>query len=271
MSVLLAAIDDSAAAGPVVAVAQRVAALLDLELRALHVSEDDDGHTARKTADAAGVHFESRRSEPVQTILAAVAEPEVRVLAIGARGIPAHGMPAGHVVLDLIRCVAKPVLIVPPDARLPRAEHPRVLAPVDEDPNSGAALRVLLADAKLRDLELLLLHVFDAEHMPPFADHGTYEADAFAEEFVRRTVPTKSARTRVEMRAGFPATAILDAEREFDSDLVVLAWGRHLSGGRASVVKRLLTDTKTPLLLVPALEPDDVVGTPSATSALQRP
>ena len=45
MSTVIAAIDDSAAARPVLATAQAVAALWDAHVEALHVAEDD-GHTA---------------------------------------------------------------------------------------------------------------------------------------------------------------------------------------------------------------------------------
>jgi len=58
--------------------------------------------------------------------------------------------------------------------------------------------------------------------MPLFANHATYDADSLVEEFVRRTVPSESTRTRVEMRVGHPAHTILDVERELASDVVVL-------------------------------------------------
>lgn len=249
---ILAAIDDSAATRPVVALAQWFAALLDVEVVALHVSENGDGLTAQATADAAGVKFALRAGDPVPTIRDAAADSEVHAIAIGARGLPAYKLPAGHVALDLIRSVAKPVIVVPPDVRMPSDARLRMLAPVDEDPGSAAALRELLEQMHPPELELVLLRVFDAQHIPPFANHGTYDADSFAEEYVRRTVPTESARTRVEMRVGQPAHTILAVERELASDVVVLGWGRNLTGERASVVKRLLAHSTTPLILLPA-------------------
>jgi Universal stress protein family len=253
MPTILAAIDDSAATGPVVEVAQWFAALVDLDVLALHVSGDGDGLTAHAIADAAGVDFELRAGDPVATICDAAAEPEVRALAIGARGLPTHGMPAGHVALDLIGTVAKPVIVVPPDVRVPRDGRLRVLAPVDEDPRSAAALQRLLEEMHPPGLEVVLLRVFDAEHMPKFANHGTYDADIFVEGLVRRTVPSEvAARTRVEMRVGYPAHTILAVERELEFDVVVLGWGQDLVNGRASTVRRLLAHAKTPVILLPA-------------------
>ena len=252
MPTILAALDDSAATGPVVAVAQWFAALLDVEVLALHVSEDGDGLTAHAVADAAGVKFELRTGDPVATICDAAAEPEVRALAIGARGLPTHGMPAGHVALDLVGNIPKPVIVVPPDVRVPSGARLRVLAPVDEDPRSADALRRLLEEMHPAGLELVMLRVFDAEHIPRFANHGTYDADIFVQELVRRTVPSVVAPTRVEMRVGHPAHTILAVERELDVDVVVLGWAQDLVNRRASVVTRLLAHAKTPVILLPA-------------------
>jgi hypothetical protein len=263
MPTILAAIDDSAATSPVVAVAQWFAGLLDLDVLALHVSDDGDGLTAQAVADAAGVPFEVRAGDPVVTIRDAAAEPDVRALVIGARGLPTHAMPAGHVALSLIGTVAKPVVLVPPDVRVPGDARLRVLAPIDEEPRSASALRRILDEMHPPGLELVLLHVFDAEHMPRFANHGTYDTDTFAEELVRRTAPSEPAQTKVEMRVGQPAHTILAAERELDFDVVVLAWGQDLVNRSASVVKRLLAHAKTPVILLPAHRPADTARTPS--------
>ncbi|HEY5170760.1 MAG TPA: universal stress protein, partial [Acidimicrobiia bacterium] len=251
------------ATSPVVAVAQWFAGLLDIDVLALHVSEDGDGLTARAVADAAGVKCELRAGDPVATIRDAAGAPDVRALAIGARGLPTHGMPAGHVALDVIGAVAKPVIVVPPDVRARRDARLRVLAPVDEDPRSADALRRVLEEMHAPGLDLVLLRVFDAEHMPEFADHGTYDTDIFVEELMRRTVLSAVAHTSVEMRVGNPAHTILAVEHELDFDVVVLGWNQDLVNGRASVVKRLLAHAKTPMLLLPAHSLADTARTVS--------
>ncbi len=263
MPTILAAIDDSAATSPVVAVAQWFAGLLDLDVLALHVSEDGSGLTARAVAEAAGVTFEVRAGDPVVTIRDAAAELDVRALVIGARGLPTHGMPAGHVALNLIGTVAKPVVVVPPDVRVPGDARLRVLAPIDEEPRSADALRRILEEMHPPGLELVLLHVFDAEHLPKFANHGTYDADIFAERLLRRTAPSDAIQTKVEMRVGHPAHTILAVEGELDFDVVVLGWGQDLVHRSASVVKRLLAHAKTPVILLPAPRLADTAHTPS--------
>jgi hypothetical protein len=215
MSLLLAAIDDSAATAPVIAVAQWFGGLFDLEVVALHVSEDGSGTTARATADAAGVKFEIREGDPACAIRQAAGDDDVLAIAIGARALPGNQVPAGHVALDVIRRVAKPVIVVPPDVRVPAGDRPlRLLAPVDAERASASALRQVLDAMHLPDLEVVLLHVFDAQHVPMFANHGTGDVEMWCEELMRRNAPAQEAQTRVEWRVGHPAHTILAVERE---------------------------------------------------------
>jgi nucleotide-binding universal stress UspA family protein len=151
-------------------------------------------------------------------------------------------MPAGHVTLDVIRRATKPVIVVPPDARLPTVHGPmRVLAPVDAERPSTDALRQLLDELQVPDLDLVLLHVLDAAHLPMFANHGTHEEEARREDFARCTTPRHTEQARVETRVGHPAHTILAVE---------LAWAGNLGHGRAAVIKRLLAHATTPLVLL---------------------
>lgn len=255
MSKLLAALDDSAATAPVIAVAQWFGRLLDLEVVALHVKEDGSGTTARATADSAGVKFEIREGDPALTIRQAATDGDVLAIAMGARALPGNRVPAGHVALDVIRRVAKPVIVIPPDVRVPTGDRPlRLLAPIDAERPSASALRHVLDELHQPDLELVLLHVFDAQHMPMFANHDAGDLEMWSDELVRRTTPSHKAQARVECRVGHPAHTILAVERELDPDLVVLAWAGNLAHGRAAVVKRLLAHATTPLVLVPVVD-----------------
>lgn len=264
---LVAAVDDSAATGPVVALGQWFAALLEVDVVAMYVSEDGDGVTARAVAERAGVRFELQRGDPVTVLSELATRPDVSAVAIGARALPAQKMPAGHVALGLISTIDKPVMVVPPDARIPSDTRVRVLAPVDDDPRSVPPLRRLLDQMHIPDLELVLLRVFDAEHMPSFQDHAGYDTDIFVKELVRRTAPDRSAQARVECRVGEVAHTILAAERELASDVVVLGWGRDLTAHRAAVVKRLLAHSRTPLILVPASSAIDATARAGAGPA----
>jgi len=251
---LLVALDDSAATGPVVAVAQWLGALVGLEVVAMHVSKDGSGALSRATANAAGVSFAVHEGDPAQQIRAVATDPDIRMIAMGARGLPTHPTPAGHVALEVIGRATKPIVVVPPDARVPiDGSRLRLVAPVDHEPANAKALRSLLEELEGADfaLDLVLVRVFDAEHMPMFSNHGGYEAEAWAKEFVIATTPLHVAQARVETRVGSPAHTILAVEHELDGDLVALACSGNLSHGRAAVVKRLLAHARTPLILLP--------------------
>ena len=68
MSVLLAALDDSVAARPVLAVARRIAPYLGADVVAVHVQEHDSGETARAAASASGVTLLARQGEVVSEL-----------------------------------------------------------------------------------------------------------------------------------------------------------------------------------------------------------
>jgi hypothetical protein len=251
---LLAALDDSAATAPLVAVARWLGDLAGLDVVAMHVSKDGSGTTARATTDAAGIRLTIYEGDPAHQISAAATDPDVRMVAVGARGLPMHATPAGHVALDVIRRATKPIVVVPPDAKVPiDGRRLRLIAPIDDEPASAAALRNLLEELQGADVELdlVLLRVFDAQHMPMFANHETYEAEAWGKEFVAATTPLHVAQARVETRVGTPAHTILSVEHELECDLVALACAGDFSHGRAAVVKRLLAHATTPLVLLP--------------------
>ena len=68
MNQLIAAIDDSAAARPVLVAARRVAQLFGDSLFALHVSDDVAGHTASDVATALEIPLRVRHGEAVSEI-----------------------------------------------------------------------------------------------------------------------------------------------------------------------------------------------------------
>jgi hypothetical protein len=96
--------------------------------------------------------------------------------------------------------------------------------------------------------ELLMLHVFDEEDMPPFANHEPHETDAWVYEFRQEYAPTR-ANGQVVMRVGRSDQVVGAVAAEFGTDVIVLSWSQDLSGGRARVVKAALGHF--PTLLVP--------------------
>lgn len=252
MPVLLAAIDDSAAARPVLEAAGRLGPLFDASPIAVHVAEDGGGATARAVCEAAHVPLRVRRGDARTRLVELAAADDVVAIVAGARRVPVGATPAGHVALHLIEGVGKPVVVVPPE---PAASRPfrRVLVPVDDDPTTWNALRPLLARLIERSpAEIVALHVFEPDSIPPYSDHTGHEAEAWAKLFLDRCFPGADDKARVEVRVGLAPEAVPEVVAETDPDLVLVAWHQDLTPGRARVVRTLLARATVPLLLVPA-------------------
>ncbi len=248
MSTVLAAIDDSAAARPVLAAAAALAPLWDATVEAVQVAEDG-GNTARAAADAAQVHLRTLGDGDVATRLVELShEPAIVAIVIGARGRPKGRRPAGHVTWDLITRCEKPVVVVPPDARVQPAMR-RVLLALEGTPSNSKGTEPIHALAERGALEVVAVHVFGEDELPRFSDQVQHETAAFAEEFL---ACYGSGCTRLEFRVGTPAEEVLSTAAALDADLIVLAWSRNLAPGRALFVRHVLEHSQIPMLLLSA-------------------
>jgi hypothetical protein len=245
---VIGAVDVSAAAGPVLLATKAVAHLLGATPRALHVSEDG---FAEISATVAGAGLELELDEPpVAAALARAAQrPGVGAVVLGARGMPAGRMPAGHTALELITSVDTPLVVVPPLLSSDRIS--RVLVALDGTPAVAAAMAATLTAARDRDVEIILVHVHEASAVPPFDDHPPHELEAWSQEFVARWCPGVGDVARLEVRVGDPARCVADAARECAADLVALSWSRTLSPGHGAVVREALERSTIPILLLP--------------------
>jgi hypothetical protein len=250
MTVLIAAIDESAAALPVLQAAQRIAVLVDARVEAVHVREDGSGKVATAIAEQFGVPLRVRDGEIVAVLKADVRDSDAIGLMIGLRGLPGGASPAGHVALDLVQSLDRPIVVVPPYAH----DRPirRVLVAVEGDGESDA-LRGLferLGDSPIP--EVIALHVLGADDLPMFADSPVLEAEAFRREFVIRAasgIVADPSRVRVELRIGDAPAVLRETTRELDVDLVVLAWHGSLSHGHGRIVREALAEASVPIAL----------------------
>jgi nucleotide-binding universal stress UspA family protein len=250
MNILLAAVDDSAAAQPVLQTATRLTNYVDSNVVAVHVAEDGDGTTARALADAAGVMFEVRRGDAATELVSAMHDLDVAAIVIGARRANWTAMPAGHVALDVAQHTRRPVVIVPPDT----VDHEwrRVLVAVEGDGESETLGIFAESLRPERWPEVVALHVFEADAMPMFADQPAYETAAWAEEFMHRVPSANQERVRLEVRVGNAADVVRETAQEVGADVVVMAWRRDLSPGHAPIVRELLAKSSVPIVLLAA-------------------
>jgi nucleotide-binding universal stress UspA family protein len=251
MSIVLAAVDNSAVARPVVATAAAFAQLLGARLRVAHVQEDGAA-TARAAAQAAGAALELiDDGDTVRAIVRAVSDPQVDAVAVGARRMPGGRTPAGHVALALIAGVPKPVLVVPPEAR-PDGRIDTMVAPHDGSAEYRQALGDVIGLARASGMRVVVVHVHAPDSLPWFEDQPQHERDAWSREFLARHCGVPIHDLDVELRVGTPAREIGSVAREARADLIALGWRRDLTPGHASTIRELLALSDVPLLLIPA-------------------
>ena len=249
---ILAALDDSPAAQPVLDIARRLGALLEAPVAAAHVQEDGSGRRASAVAAAASVPLHQCHGDVAEALRTEVAEYGATVLVIGARRIAAGASPAGHIALEMVQSLDCTTVVVPPGA----VDRPlrRVLVAVEGDGESQGLRGLFDHLGDLPTPEVIALHVIEPSALPPFADSPILEADAFKREFGIRstgTVLDDPSRVRFETRVGDAAETLSDATRELDADLVVLAWHRDLSEGHGRMVREALAGARVPIALLP--------------------
>jgi nucleotide-binding universal stress UspA family protein len=252
MSTVLAAIDNSAAAGPVLAAANAIASRLGWEVEALHVREDGDVG-ARAAAAAAGVELREVEGSPREEIAGVVRRSEVAALVVGARDFPAPDV-LGSTAGGLVTETEKPVVVVPPGTD-PMRSFRRILIPLDASSTDDEGFRRGLDLLCAAEVEIVVLHVGFAESLPMFEDQPQHETDAWMAEFLRRNCPVPPHGVTLELRTGRPGERVVDVAAQIEADLVAIGWKRQLEPGRAAIVREVLGRSKTPVVLFPLRPP----------------
>jgi nucleotide-binding universal stress UspA family protein len=248
MSKVVAAIDNSAAAGPVLAVAAAFAELVGTEVEALHAVGEED-RPPKGLPLHAGVPLREVPGPAVDAILAAGAPDDVAALVLGARGTPGGRRPVGATALAVITSLAKPVVVVPPDAA--PGQLGRVLVPLEGTLSTSHAPTTMLDLASARTVDVVVVHVHDEASLPSFTDQPQHETSAWAEEFVARYWPWGVDDVRLETRVGRADEEIIGAAADLGVDVIALGWEQELGAGRAEVVRAVLEHARIPVLLVP--------------------
>jgi nucleotide-binding universal stress UspA family protein len=245
---VLAALDNSAAAKPVLATAVTLAELFDAELEALHVRDEGD-RVAAGAAAAAGVPLREIRGVPVERLINAGNRDDVAALVLGARGGRFGKRPLGSTAVAVATSVPKPVAIVPPDATHPGRLH-RVLVPLEGTVSTSLAPRAVIELARDAHLDVVVLHVLEEDSLPSFTDQPQHEESAWADEFLARYCLWGMEAATLEMRVGRREEVVPAVAEEVGADLIALGWTRQLAPGRSPVVQAALART-VPVVLIP--------------------
>ncbi len=250
MRSIVAALGDDPAAPGVVSAAVALGRLFAADVELLSVRESGPPGAAEAAATAAGLTLRTAQGDPYAVLSAAATREDVVALVVAAGGTHDRGPRLAATTVRLITSVSRPVAVVPASYTATEGIA-RVLVPLDDTPASAAALEGIVEMAAEADVEIVLVHVLDVEHLPAFSDQIAHEVRVWSDAFIARNAPSATA-ARLEMRVGPAAAGIEEALVDTGADLVVLGWSRELSEGRAEVVSELLSRSGVPVLLTPA-------------------
>lgn len=225
MSEVLAAVEDGPAESRVMSIAEAIGDVMHARVRSLSFAK--------------GLN-QDRRAE---LVLKDLDDPEVLL------GILAANTSVRSACWSVVRLANKPIVLVPPEARMSRPAIGRVLVPLDGSPGSSAAVSGVVDLLASAGVDLVVLHVFDAATAPRFWDQMAYAPQAWAEEFLTRNVHASGA--RLELRSGSPGEQVVDVAAEENADLIAMGWSQTLEGERARTVRRSVLDSGIPVMLMP--------------------
>lgn len=266
---ILACIDSSPTAGPVLETTLVLARLLHAQSEAIHVRMDESKAAIQAAFDA-GLPIRIIHARPIEELVTELDSPDVILAVIGARRSTKDPRPAGLVASAIAEAAAKPVVVVPPDAVLCRpGEFRRVLVPLDGTEETMLAAKHALNVLDGAALEVVVLHVFDTRTTPLFLDRPEYDLDAWTKEFLARA--PLAPRARFTLRSGRAGAEIVRVADEEDVHLVTLAWSQDMSEGHAGVVREVLAHASVPVLLLPVKPASPPEGGRPALSAARVP
>jgi nucleotide-binding universal stress UspA family protein len=247
---VLAALDETPAASPVLAAAHEIARMFGADISAVHVLQDGVQRVRELAADDR-VPLEELEGSPGARLAQALEDDDESVaLVVGTRAQPLGGREIGSTALEVVTTAHKPVFAIPPDLP-PGFVVRRVLVPLEGSLATSYAPYAALDLPGGEHIDIVILHVFEEDALPAFSDQPQHEWEAFDREFLARYSPWPVEHVRLEVRVGRPHQLILPVARETDCDLIVLAWAQELAPGRAIIVRETLRRGRIPVLLVP--------------------
>src|SRR5262245_50131222 len=246
---VVAAIDASATAGPVLSTARALGALLGATAEALHV-EEGQSHVSRAAAARASLPVRVVTGAPAEEVAQATSEPDVVGVVVGARAAPGGARPVGRTATKLVLGLGKPVVVVPPQGAEP-VRLARWLVPLEASPVALEPLRDLIGRAYGADARVTIVHVHEDSAVPAFEDQTHHEVDTWSGEFLRRYC-SHPEEVELLVRVGHAGEQVLDLAREVDADVIVLVWNQDLGPRRAPLVRDVLGRSHVPVLLVPS-------------------
>jgi nucleotide-binding universal stress UspA family protein len=248
MRTVLAALDATAAARPVLESALGVAHLMGAAVEAVHV-RDGSVETPELLAVRSGVPFRLLDGPVRPALLGALAEEEVIAAVLGARATPSGRRPTGRTALHVLERADKPIVVVPPEAvGVSPRQFRRLLMPLEGTEESSRPVAERLRPLIDSEAELLVLHVFTPATMPRVLDRPGRDLELLGREFLARYCPGAA---HIELRTGPVGSEVASVCRDEEADLIVLSWSQDSSADHAAVIRDVLSHASVPVLLLP--------------------
>jgi nucleotide-binding universal stress UspA family protein len=264
---ILVSLDGTKNALRALPVARHLADVEGSPVRILHTSEQ-----VRPLTEAAqrlglgpahlrGATLEVRAGKPAETILAAAADCQARLIVMSA--YPDGAQPAdaiGDAALAVLLGATCPVVLVNPSQTPDVWALKRVLIPYDGSPAVSDALGPAVDLARRAGAELVVLQAADGEHAaecgsitpPLYVDQPQHEWPAWTDEVLQRLAsvcPLADLPVRLLVGKGGPAEEALRAASEESADLIALAWKGHWDSNCAPTLKAVLRAAPCPVLV----------------------
>lgn len=247
MSTVLAGIDGSPTSSAVLSVAQEIARVLDASLDVVHVVEGGAEPPEVEIVSDTATPLRLLHGDVSSTLIEEASSERIAAVVIGSSGAAAP-TPAGHVSLEVIGNVRKPVIVVPPSTS-PDYRLRTVLVPVYGKP--ARALEEVVRLAENPQLHVVILRVLDETTIPAFEDQSYYDVEAWADEFLARWVPGAAQDTAMEVRIGEPHELVISVAQEVCADLVAIGRVRSVPATDVPVVSAALERSPVPVVFFP--------------------
>lgn len=255
MRSVLAALDASAVARPVMEAAVALGELTGAAVRAVHVGDAGSSELPEWLAGRGAVPLKIRPGPVEAGLLDEMADPSVIAAVLGARGTPAGRRPVGRTAVRILERAMKPMLVVPPEAVGDRSRRfHRLLVPLEGTHTSSHPVSKGLIPLLRSDVDLVVLHVFTAETTPKVLDRPVRDLEMLGSEFLATQLPGAA---RIELQSGPVGPTVARVCQRDGADLVVLSWAQDSSPGRAAVIREVLGHSVVPVLLLPVHDFED--------------
>lgn len=234
---VVAAVDSSIAANPVLVAARALARMLDARVEAIHVVMDGEA-PPDAAASAVGLPLRVLSGPVVDRLIEAANRPGTIAVVIGARSSPQSPHALGSTALSVVTSCERPVVVVPPAGRVAPL-FGKVLVPLEGTISTSLAPRWIVELGARSQTEVVALHVDE--------DGSALDDQALLQRFCPWGIGLVSLERRTGRREDVvPATA-----EELGCDLVALGWARALAPGRDGVVRATLERATMPVMLIP--------------------